>query len=63
MTLSPKTQLIIVLIILAAIAVWIIWKLVSKKGADNSACMGCSLSEMCDKKNLEPSKRKSSGCK
>lgn len=50
MTISPKIQLIIVLIILSLVVIWIVWKLISKRGNGSSVCAGCSLSEMCEKK-------------
>ncbi len=51
---SESTQFWIVGIILAAIVIWLIYRLFSKKGrkaGSQSPCCGCSLSDACNKKN------------
>lgn len=50
---SPKTQYLIVAVILALVIVWIILRLVRKKKHPGSPCCGCGLSEACNKKPAE----------
>lgn len=49
---SQRIQFIIVIIILVAIAAWIIYKLVSTKHSDSPRCTGCGLAETCSKRKF-----------
>lgn len=56
--LSPKIQLIIVIIILAAVIGWILWRLLRKKDdAFSGNCAGCALAERCSKSPAEKKAR------
>ncbi|MBD5348718.1 MAG: FeoB-associated Cys-rich membrane protein [Bacteroides sp.] len=54
---SPQIQFIVVIIILAGVAGWVIWKIFFRKGKDTSCCCGCSLSENCNKKEIKPNSK------
>lgn len=61
---SVQTQYIILFVILAAVIVWIIYRLVRPKSDDTCSCDGCSIAGTCKKTGLlDKGNRKQGSCK
>lgn len=58
MTTNLIIQYTIVGVILLAILTWLIVKLTKLRKNENDGCCGCSLSEVCGKKNLKTTKKR-----